>query len=201
MSAGAFLQRGRFHSGRIACFVEGGEGLITRSDKEETVVKMKEKLGQAQSVVLADFRGITVKEFTGLRTLTRNADVEVVVAKNTLAKIALEQSGITGVDEYLNGTTVWAFSMSDPAAGAKILKDFSREHPRMVMKGGILDNKGFGPDMANTLADLPSREALLAQVAGMIQAPIAGLARVLQGPISKFGYVLEDYRKAADATV
>ena len=65
----------------------------------------------------------------------------------------------------------------------------------MVLKGGILDNKGFGPEMAGALADLPSREALLGQVAGMLQAPITSLVRVLQGPINKLGYALEDHRK------
>ena len=172
--------------------------MITRAEKEEMVAVIKEKLARAQSVVLADYRGITVKEFTGLRALTREADVELVVVKNTLAKIAAEQTGVEGAGEYLTGPTVWAFSMGDPAAGPKILKEFARTHPMMVVKGGIMENKAFGPAMANALADLPSREALLGQVAGMLQTPIVSLVRVLQGPIHKLGYALEDYRKTME---
>ena len=167
----------------------------SRGEKEQIVAAIKEKIDQSQSIVLSDYTGITVKDFTGLRAQMRKAKVELKVYKNTLAKIAAEQSGVQGVDEYLNGPTIWAFSMEDPAVGAKLLKEFARTHPSMVMKGGILDKKGFGPKDAVALADLPSREALLGQVAGLLQAPVIGLVRVLQGPINKFGYALEDYRK------
>ena len=167
----------------------------SREQKEQTVAVVKEKIENAQSIILADYRGINVKEFTGLRALLRKEEVDLQVMKNTLGKIAADQSGVEDVDEYLVGPTVWAFSMKDPASAAKILKEFARTHPNMVLKGGILDKKGFGPKMAEALADLPSREALLGQVAGLLQAPITGLVRVLQGPISKLGYALEDYRK------
>ncbi|MCL1805165.1 MAG: 50S ribosomal protein L10 [Clostridiales bacterium] len=170
----------------------------SREEKEQMVAGIKEKLDKAQSVILADYRGVTVKEFTGLRAQLRNADVDLQVMKNTLGKIAAEQSGVEDVAEYLTGPTVWAFSMGDPASAAKILKEFARTHPHLVLKGGILEKKGFGPKMAETLADLPSREALLAQVAGLLQSPLTGLVRVLQGPINKFGYALEDYRKTQE---
>ena len=167
----------------------------SRGEKEQFVEEIKEKLGQAKSVILADYTGITVKEFTGLRAQLRKEGVELQVMKNTLGKIATEQFGVEDVAQYLTGPTIWAFSMKDPAIGPKILKAFARTNPRMVLKGGILEKKGFGQAMAEDLADLPSREVLLAQVAGMLQAPMAGLARVMQGPISKLGYALEDYRK------
>jgi len=169
--------------------------LGSRGEKEELVAIIKEKIDSAQSVILSDYRGITVKEFTVLRAQLRKADVDLKVYKNTLAKIAAEQAGVEDVVQYLTGPTIWAFSMGDPAAGPKILKEFARTHPRMVLKGGILEKKGFGPQMAESLADLPSREVLLGQVAGMLQAPITRLVRVLQGPINKLGYALEDYRK------
>ena len=169
--------------------------MFTRKEKEQLVEDIKEKMAQSKSVILADYRGITVKEFTQLRAQLRQADVELKVLKNTMTKLAADQSGITDVAQYLVGPTIWAFSMDDPAAGPKILKEFARTHPNLVLKGGILDKKGFGPQMAEALADLPSREALLGQVAGMLQSPVARFVRVLQGPISKFGYALEDYRK------
>lgn len=170
----------------------------SRGEKEQFVESVKEKLGQAQSVILADYRGITVKEFTVLRALLRKENVEIQVMKNTLGKIAAEQYGVDGASQYLVGPTAWAFSMNDPAAGPKVLKEFARTHPKLVLKGGILEKKSFGADMAQDMADLPSREVLLGQVAGMLQAPMANLVRVLQGPINKFGYVLEDYRKSME---
>jgi large subunit ribosomal protein L10 len=159
------------------------------------VAAVKERLEKARSVVLADYRGLTVKEVTKLRATLRKQGVVLQVMKNTLGKIAADQAGVADVAQYLTGTTVWAFSMEDATAGAKLLKEFARTNPKLVLKGGILDKKGFGPQMAEALADLPSREALLGQVAGMLQAPITGLVRVLQGPINKFAYALEDYRK------
>ena len=173
--------------------------MITREHKEQMISNMKDKLERAQSVVLCDYSGISVKEFTGLRSQSRKVDVELVVVKNTLGKIAADQLDVEGVGQYLAGPTIWAFSMGDPAAGPKLMKEFARTHPRFALKGGILEKKGFGADMAEALADLPSREALLGQVAGMMQSPIASLVRVLQGPISKLGYALEDYRKVQEA--
>jgi large subunit ribosomal protein L10 len=191
MSAGGFFAG----TGQDPILKEGGRDLGSRGEKEQLVASVKEKLEKAQSVILADYRGVKVKEFTVLRARLRKEGVDLQVMKNTLGKIAAEDSGITDIGQYLIGPTVWAFSNQDPASAAKILKEFARTHPNMVLKGGILDKKGFGPDMAEALADLPSREVLLGQVAGMLQAPITGLVRVLQGPINKLGYALEDYRK------
>ena len=167
----------------------------SRGEKEQLVANIKEKLNKAKSVILAEYRGITVKEFTILRARLRKEGVDLQVMKNTLGKIAIEDLGVEDASQYLVGPTVWAFSNQDPTSAAKVLKEFARTHPSMVLKGGILDKKGFGPKMAEALADLPSREVLLGQVAGMLQAPITGLVRVLQGPINKLGYALEDYRK------
>ena len=169
--------------------------MSSRGEKEQLVAIVEEKLKRAQSVILADYRGINVKEFTILRAQLRAADVDLQVMKNTLGKIAAERHGVENIGQYLLGPTIWAFSMGNPAAAPKILKEFAKTHPQMVMKGGILDKASFGPEMAEALADLPSREVLLGQVAGMLQAPLTGLVRVLQGPINKLGYALEDYRK------
>ena len=167
----------------------------SRNEKEQLVAGIKEKLENSKSVILADYRGLAVKEFTSLRAQLRKEDVELQVMKNTLGRIAADQWGAEDVSPYLTGPTVWAFSMKDPAKGAKLLKEFAKTHPKLVLKGGIMEKKGFGPVMAEAMADLPSREVLLGQVAGMLQAPITGLARVLLGPVNQFGYALEDYRK------
>ena len=166
--------------------------------KKAIVAETVEKLEKAQSVVFADYRGMTVKEITELRAALRKQGVELKVLKNTLIKIAADQNGVEGLDPFLVGTNMWAFSMEDAVSAAKLLQEFAKTHPNLVIKGGIMDKKAFGEEGVKALASLPSREALLGQIAGLLQSPIAGMARVLQGPINKMAYALEAYRKAQE---
>jgi len=168
-------------------------------EKKVIVAEIKEKIDQAQSVILADYRGLKVKEVTELRALLRKQGVELKVLKNTLVKIAADQAEVEGLDSYLNGNNMWAFSMADPTAAAKVLRDYAKTHPSLILKGGIIEKKAIDATGAVALADLPSREVLLAQVAGMLQGPIIGLVNVLQGPIRKMGYALEAVRAAKEA--
>lgn len=168
-------------------------------EKKVIVAEIKEKIDQAQSVILADYRGLKVKEVTELRSLLRKQGVELKVLKNTLVKIAADQAEVEGLDSYLNGNNMWAFSMEDPTAAAKVLRDYAKTHPNLILKGGIIEKKAIDATGAVALADLPSREVLLAQVAGMLQGPIVGLVNVLQGPIRKMAYALEAVRAAKEA--
>lgn len=167
--------------------------------KKVLVSEIKEKLIQSHSVVMADYRGMTVKELTELRALLRKQGVELKVVKNTLIKIAADETGVEGLDSYLVGSNMWAFSMEDAVAAAKVMREYAKTHPNLVVKGGILDNKAFDATKVAALADLPSREVLLAQLAGMLQSPIVGLVNVLQGPIRKMGYALEAVRASQEA--
>lgn len=168
-------------------------------EKKVIVAEIKEKIDQAQSVILADYRGLKVKEVTELRSLLRKQGVELKVLKNTLVKIAADQAEVEGLDSYLNGNNMWAFSMADPTVAAKVLRDYAKTHPNLILKGGIIEKKAIDATGAVALADLPSREVLLAQVAGMLQGPIVGLVNVLQGPIRKMAYALEAVRAAKEA--
>lgn len=165
------------------------------AEKKEAVELIKERLQKAQSVVIVEFRGLTVAADTELRAKLRQANVEYKVLKNTLVKKAADAVGVTGLDEYLQGPTAWAFSLQDPVAAAKILLEFAKKNDKFIVKGGILENKAIAAASVKALADLPSREVLLAQVLGAMQSPLAGMANVLQGPIRKFGYALEALRK------
>lgn len=167
----------------------------SHEQKQQVIEEIKEKLGTAQSVVITEYRGLTVAQVTALRSKLKESGVELKVYKNTLVKRAADETGVTGLDPYLQGPTAWAFSMQDPVSAAKALLTFARTNDKLVIKGGIIQNKAFEVSGVKALADLPSREVLLAQVLGAMQGPLVGMANVLQGPIRKFGYALEALRK------
>ncbi|MGC7871474.1 MULTISPECIES: 50S ribosomal protein L10 [unclassified Desulfosporosinus] len=169
-------------------------------EKSQVVSEIKEKFQQSSGVVLADYRGLTVAQVTQLRAQLRQAGVEYKVLKNTLVRRAAQEVGVEGLESYLEGPTALAFS-KDPVAPAKILLDFAKANKlkSFAIKAGVLEGKVIGPDGVKNLADLPSREVLLAMVLRGMQAPLAGMANVLQGPIRKMGYALEEVRKLKEA--
>ncbi|GAB6172294.1 50S ribosomal protein L10 [Paradesulfitobacterium aromaticivorans] len=166
--------------------------------KSQVVAEIKDKFEHSAGVVLADYRGLTVAEVTKLRVQLRQAGVDYRVLKNTMVRRAANEVGIQGLDSYLEGPTAVAFS-ADPVAPAKVLVDFAKTNKKFAIKAGVLEGKVIGPDGVKSLADLPSREVLLAMVLAGIQAPLVGLVNVLQGPIRKMGYALEEVRKLKEA--
>jgi len=172
----------------------GGEK-VPRPEKVAVVEEIKEKLSKAQGVILADYRGLTVLQATELRRKLREAGVEYKVLKNTLTAIAAKEVGFEDLVPLLIGPTAIAFGYDDPVAPAKVLSEFARTTPVLELKGGLLEGKVLDVDAVKALADLPSREELLSQVLRGMQAPIAGLANVLQGTIRNFVYALEAVRK------
>jgi large subunit ribosomal protein L10 len=173
--------------------------LFTRTQKMQTVEEIKERMQRAQSIVIADYCGLTVAEVTELRAKLRAANVDLKVLKNTLVKRAADEEGLSGLDAYLQGPTAWAFSMQDPVSAAKILLDFARTHDKLVIKGGVIERRAIDTQAVKALAELPSREVLLARLLGSIQSPMVGMVNVLQGPIRKCGYALEAIRKSKEA--
>lgn len=168
-------------------------------EKKQLVSEIKERLSQAQSVVIVENRGLTVAQVTDLRNKLRTAGADFKVYKNTLVKLAADDAGITGLESYLQGPVAWAFSLTDPVSAAKVLLPFAKSTDKLVIKGGIIENKVFAADGVKALAELPPREVLLAQVLGAMQSPLVGMANVLQGPIRKMAYALEAIRKSKEA--
>jgi len=166
-----------------------------RQQKAEIVAEIKEKLGNARGAVLTDYRGLNVAEMTELRAKLREANVEYKVLKNTLVTIAARDMGLEGLDPYLEGPTAIAFGTEDAVSPAKILSKFAKDHKDLEIKAGILEGKVIGIEEIKALAELPTREELLAQVLRGMQAPMAGFANVLQGTIRNLVYVLEAIRK------
>jgi len=172
-----------------------------RSEKEMSVAQVREALKNAKSVVLADNLGMSVAQVTRLRKELREAGVDLKVAKNTLVRIAARDLGIEGLDKYLHGTTTMAFSNVEEAVAAKKIREFfaKDKNPKFVMKAGILEGKVIDAKGVKELADLPSREVLLAQVLAGIQAPLQGVAGAVNGLLSSFAYALDARIKQLEA--
>jgi Ribosomal protein L10 len=177
---------------------EGGVCMPNFEEKQKVVEDIKQKFEGANGVILADYRGLTVSQVTNLRVELRQAGIEYRVLKNTMVRRAADEIGITGLDEFLEGPTALAFS-TDPVAPAKILSEFSKKNKSLTIKAGVLDGKVINAEKVKDLANLPSREVLLSQVLAGMQGPLQGMVNVLQGPIRKFGYALEEVRKLKEA--
>ena len=148
--------------------------------KKQAVAELVEKLKSAQAGVLVDYRGLTVEEDTDLRRKLREAGVEYKVVKNTLTRFAANEVGLTGMDNELNGPTALAISVDDPVAPAKVIADFEKENECLKIKAGFLDGAVISLDEINKLAKTPSRDTLIAQIMGSLNAPVSNLVRTLQ---------------------
>lgn len=174
--------------------------LVAANPKKQAVVKeLVEKLSQAKGAVIINYRGITVSQDTKLRRKLREAGVEYHVVKNTMTRLAAHELGITGLDTYLEGPSAIAVSTVDPVAPAKIISEFAKELKIIEIKAGLLEDKVIDADEVKELANLPSREVLLAKLLGTLNAPITGFVNVLAGNIRNLVYVLEAVRKQKES--
>jgi large subunit ribosomal protein L10 len=170
---------------------------MKRPEKEQLVVELKEKLGGAKALYYTDFTGLNVKSMTELRRRLRKANVEYVVIKNTLALRAVNESGLVG--ERLRGPTGLVVA-KDPVAAAKVLADFAKENDkRPAVKGGLFDGKAVDAAQVAKLANMPSREQMLSQLGGYMQAPMTQMATAMNSLLSNFAGVVEALRKQREA--
>ncbi len=154
--------------------------------KKAVVAEIKEKLVAAKSVVLIDYRGLTVAEVTELRNQCRKAGVEYAVLKNTMVNLAAKEAGIEGLKSFLKGPTAVAFGMEDAVAPAKVLTEFIKKTKKTEVKCGLLDGQILDAAGVEALAAIPSREVLIAKIMGSMMSAV-----------SKFVYVVEAIRKKA----
>ena len=152
--------------------------------KEATVAELTDKFESSNAVVLTEYRGLTVAQ---LKTLRRSLgeSASSAVAKNTLAKIAANKAGITGLDDLFAGPTAIAFVEGEVVDAAKALRDFAKDNPLLVIKGGYFDGKPLTTEEVNKLADLENRETLLGKLAGAFKASLFGAAYMFTAPASK----------------
>jgi large subunit ribosomal protein L10 len=154
------------------------------ANKEASVVELTEKFQSSSAVLLTEYRGLTVAQLKELRkNLSANATYAVV--KNTLTKIAAAKAGIAGLDDQLVGPSAIAFVHGDAVSAAKAMRDFAKANPLLVVKGGYFDGKVLSADEVKKLADLETREVLLAKFAGAAKASLFGAAYLFNAPLSK----------------
>jgi large subunit ribosomal protein L10 len=151
------------------------------AEKNATVSALSQKMSQADAIYLADFSGIDVAAVTQLRRTLREAGVEYEVVKNRLAKLAAIDAGLDSLGVYLEGPTAMAFAQDDPIAPAKILQEFIDGGGKLAIKSGYVDGQVLTPEAVGQLAELPSRDELIAKVIGSVQSPLYGFAAVLSG--------------------
>jgi len=155
-----------------------------RADKATAVAELAERFRTSQATVLTEYRGLTVAQLTELRRAL-GRDTTYTVAKNTLAKRAAADAGITGIDELFTGPTALTFVSGDVVEAAKGLRDFAKANPKLVIKGGIFEGRPITADEVNKLADLESREVLLAKLAGAMKGNLSKAAALFQAPLAK----------------
>ena len=171
-----------------------------RAEKVAVVDEVAAKLSSADAVIITEYRGLKVGQLAGLRRQLRDAGGEYKVFKNTLAKLGAAKAGVEGLDEMLLGPSGITFVNGDVAAVAKALRDAAKANPLLVIKGGSMGGKVLSTKDVEALAELPSREVLLAMFAGALQAPLVKTAGLLQALPRNFAYglmALVDQKEAA----
>jgi large subunit ribosomal protein L10 len=161
---------------------------MPRPEKVAVVEEIRTKLAESDAAVLTEYRGLTVHELADLRGSLRGAGTEYKVFKNTLARRAVEGAGLEDIASLFEGPVAIAFVRGDAAAAAKALRDFGRNNPALVLKGGLLGERVISPADIDALAELPSRDTLLAQIAGTFQAPLVKAAGLFQAFTRNFAY-------------
>ncbi|MGL4745471.1 MAG: 50S ribosomal protein L10 [Dermatophilaceae bacterium] len=156
---------------------------MSRADKAAAVAELSAKFQSAKAAVLTEYRGLTVQQITELRTSLRGHATYAVV-KNTLTQLAAKDAGVTAFDGQLVGPSAIAFVDGDPVEAAKGLRDFAKANPLLVIKGGVLDGAPLSAAELSKLADLESREVLLAKLAGAMNASLSMAVRLFAAPLS-----------------
>ena len=166
--------------------------------KTSVVEGVKEKMQAAQSMVLIDYRGLTVAEVTDLRNRCRKEGVEYAVIKNTMIRKAAEELGIEGLESMLLGPTAVAFGITDAVAPANILVNFSKDVKKTEIKCGVMEGKVLDVKGVEALAELPPKEDLIAKMMGSLNAPITNFVGVLSATLRSLVYAIDAVRKSKE---
>jgi large subunit ribosomal protein L10 len=171
-----------------------GESTVDRAEKKEAVSALNEVFSKTAVVVVAHYSGLTVAQMQNLRKQAREAGASVQVAKNRLAKIALDGTSVASIGSLLKGPTLIAYS-DDPVAAPKVAVSFAKENEKFVILGGAMGATALNPDGVKSLATMPSLDELRAKIVGLVQAPATKLAQLSTAPAAKLARVFGAYAK------
>jgi len=168
---------------------------MNRDEKAQAISELEGAIGSATNAFLIDFKGITVPQVTELRKQVRESNSKYIVVKNTLALIAVKDSPLKSLEKAFTGPTAVAYNTTDAVALAKALTKFAKDVPTIQFKGALLNGQAVPASEIQNIANLPSREELIAKLLYLMQHPIRGLAVVLNGTIRNFAVVLDQIAK------
>jgi large subunit ribosomal protein L10 len=172
---------------------------VNRAEKEQHVESLRRELQGIQSAFLFGYRGLTVNQVSDLRTKVRKTSSTYRVLKNRLAARALESTPLAPLRDHLRGPLAMTFHPKEPVALVKVLNDFAKENPALEFKAGLLEGRPISAADLSSLANLPAREVLIAQFAGLLNAPITSFVRVLLAPVRDFASVADQIAKKKQA--
>jgi large subunit ribosomal protein L10 len=169
---------------------------MDRNTKEAQVTELKEKLGKTQSLVFADYRGISVPAVTGLRDEFRKVQAEYRVYKNTLVKLAVKGTAMEGIGKHLEGPTAIVFSYESPSAAAKVATKYAKDSEKFAVKGGFFEGTVLDKAGVEGLASMPGKDELRAKLLATFMAPATDLVRTLSAGAQNFVYLLSAKERA-----
>jgi ribosomal protein L10 len=172
---------------------------VPNAEKTESVEELKERFAGVQTAVLTEYRGLSVRQLSDLRKQLKGAAAEYKVVKNRLARIAIKGSPLDGLGKHLTGPTGVAYTRKDPVPVAKALQTFVRNNPALTIKVGMIEGKVLEPAALKSLAELPSKDALRAQIVGAVQGPMGKLVTLLTAVQGELARVLEARSKQGAA--
>lgn len=164
---------------------------MPKPQKIEAVKTLREKLERAKCIIVTEYQGLTVAEMTDLRSRLRKEQVEYKVVKNRLAKIALREAGLDSMDEFLKGMKALAMGMADPVAPAKVLVPYAKDHEKLKIVAGLMDNRRLTAEQIEELSKLPTRDVLLGRMLGSLTSPVQRLAFALNQTVAKLVYAID----------
>ncbi len=165
---------------------------MPKPEKIKAVETLREKFSTAEGFVLADYTGLTVAEANDLRGRCKEAGVEYRVVKNTLARIAAKGAEVEEINEFIDGPTALALSFEDSTAPARVLAEFMRETRKMAFRGGYLDGRAYSADEIKEISRLPGRDGLIAQVIGVLNAPMARIVWSMEGTLRNLVSIIDE---------
>jgi large subunit ribosomal protein L10 len=172
---------------------------MANPEKTAAVAEIVAAFRGSSAAVLTEYRGLSVAQITELRR-SMGRDTTYTVVKNTLTKLAAREAGVEGIEQHLTGPTAVAFISGDPVEATRGLRDFSRVNPVLVIKGGVLDGKPLTADEIRRIADLESREVLLARMAGAMNGSLAKAVGLFAAPLSQVARLAEALRQQRESS-